>query len=191
MARYLTIKRINSIAWKVLLAAGVANPPVNPYQVADHLNIEIKEKDLGDISGLLVIKNGKATIGLNNLETNNEVRRRFTIAHEIGHFVLGHVKEGREMFIDQANRQFSLFMRNEESTKGTNPQEIQANAFAAALLMPEPFVRAELDKMIVAGAVSDLSGNSEEFIKNLAKSFGVSSMAMTYRLGNLQLFETM
>lgn len=192
MPRYLTIKRINSIAWKVLLAADIANPPVSPYQVAKHLNLEIKEQDLGDISGLLVIRNGKATIGVNKLEgTTDDVRTRFTIAHEIGHFVLGHEKEGKEMFVDRANQQFSMFMRSEESTKGTNPQEIQANAFAAALLMPEPFVRAELHRMIDEGQSTDLSGNDDKFVEKLALKFKVSQMAMTYRLGNLQLFETM
>jgi len=56
------------------------------------------------------------------------VRQRFSIAHEIGHFIL-HQKQG-QLFIDKT---YKVFLRDQLSSSGENIQEIQANQFAAAL----------------------------------------------------------
>jgi len=61
----------------------------------------------------------------------------FTIAHEIGHFILHHGES--DLFIDTTYVAF----RDSESTKGENRAEIQANQFAAALLMPALFIEQE------------------------------------------------
>lgn len=189
MRRYLTIKRINYIAWKLLQDVGIKKPSIDPNQVAEFLKIKVEEGDLGDdISGLLAKKDKEVIIGVN---THHPNRQRFTIAHEIGHFVLGHERNG--MFIDEHKQHFSLFYRNEQSSEGTNQQEIEANAFAAALLMPEPFVKDEIQKLLNQGEkfdLSDLSMDNIEFISRLADEFKVSQMAMTYRIGNLNLFNT-
>ncbi|MCB9352506.1 MAG: ImmA/IrrE family metallo-endopeptidase [Lewinellaceae bacterium] len=189
MYRYLTIKRINHIAWKILLEAGIKKPQVDVNKVAKHLKMEIREENLGeDISALLVIRNGKAIIGIHN--DHYPTRQRFSIAHEIGHYVLGHERQG--MFIDKHEHHFSIFYRNSLSSEGTDQQEIEANAFAAALLMPEPFVKNEIECLIKEGKPFDLSADENDpFITYLAKKFGVSRMAMTYRIGNLNIFDTM
>ncbi len=190
MYRYLTKKRINQIAWKILQNEGVKKPWVDVEAIANQHGIEVTRDDLGnDISGLLITKTGKTVIGVNN-QGHGENRQRFTIAHELGHFFLGHHRE-KGMFVDQSRHQFSLFLRNERSSEGTNQQEIEANAFAAALLMPEQFVRVELVALMETGKIFDLSSDNEEFIKSLSKTFKVSTMAMTYRIGNLDLFNTM
>jgi Zn-dependent peptidase ImmA (M78 family) len=56
--------------------------------------------------------------------------------------------------------------------------EIEANAFAAALLMPESFLRQDLKKLSI-----DFDDASQ--IEALAKRYNVSSQAMTFRLLNL------
>lgn len=185
MRRYLTIKRINTIAWKLLQTVGINKAPVDLDAVAKHLNIEIKKEHLGDdISGLLVNRDGKVICGVNEKHPPN--RRRFTIAHEFGHFVLGHERQG--LFIDKHKHESYVIFRNEKSSEGTNQQEIEANAFAAALLMPGPFVKAEIKKCINDDNTFVLDDSN---IKKLAKKFGVSEIAMTYRIGNLDLFDTM
>jgi len=203
MPRYRTIRNINNIAWKTLQNSGIEGPKVNPRIVAEHLGIEVKEYDLGDeISGLLVIRDGKVVIGVHKIHHPN--RQNFSIAHEIGHYVLDHESQG--MFVDKNMQNFSIYHRNSLTSQGTDRQEREANAFAAALLMPEKFLRNEIDRVIAEevenqNAYFDLSGGSDStdtfnddqnpFITKLAKTFGVSPMAMTYRIGNLNLFDAL
>lgn len=68
-------------------------------------------------------------------KTESPGRKRFTIAHEIGHFVLKH--NNTNIFEYSTN----ALQRNNLSSKGQDPQEIEANAFAAELLMPENLFR--------------------------------------------------
>lgn len=186
MTPYLPISRINKIAWNILLAAGILSPPVNPYLIADHLGLRHKKGDLGGISGMLVIKNGVPTIGIN--QNDSDLRQRFSLAHEIGHYILGHHDENDDVLMDE---KFVVLLRGEEAKKGVDPKEIQANAFAAGLLMPEILLRQEVKRILTEGHSLDLSANpdNETFISKLANTFEVSQIAMTYRIGNLQLFE--
>jgi Zn-dependent peptidase ImmA (M78 family)/transcriptional regulator with XRE-family HTH domain len=98
------------------------------------------------------------------------VRRRFTIAHELGHLALGHLLNGQVIVDETVGRK--------------SPEEKQANAFAAGLLMPAEGVQ---------GAVKRLRIRLEDppkpldWIVWLAASFGVSEQAAAYRLANLRL----
>lgn len=90
-------------------------------------------------------------------------RQRFTVAHEIGHIVLNHLNEGNNL---------SIACRDSMSSPSkANLQEIEANAFAAALLMPEPLVR----------WAYKISRNAHD----LAMFLGVSHQAMERRLKRL------
>ena len=71
-------------------------------------------------------------IGVN--EDHHSNRQRFSIAHEIAHFVLHH----GDTYIDKGYR---VHFRDLESGSGTKREEMEANAFAAALLMPAVWVR--------------------------------------------------
>lgn len=87
-------------------------------------------------------------------------RQRFTVAHELGHFVLGHGTSPRDY-----PKSFNA---------GTNePKERAANQFAAEILMPAETVR----HVVMRGHVSSLD--------ELAAMFGVSTLAMGYRLDNI------
>lgn len=184
MKRYLTTKRINQMAFKLLHRAGETSPPVNLKPILDELKIKVEKGKLGEsISGLLVLKNGKAAIAVN--KGHHKTRQRFTIAHELGHFILGHERNG--LFIDKQHSEFSVFFRNDESSEGTKQQEIEANAFAAALLMPEHLIEEEIQIMREKGMLFELGGDTK-IIDELAKKFEVSPMAMTYRLSNLNIF---
>lgn len=185
MATYIPLAKINDIAWQLIITAGILTPPVNPYTIADNLGVQYKEADLGSISGMLVIKNGKTTIGIN--KDDNSVRQRFSMAHELGHYVLGHHNEKDDVLMDE---EFVVLLRGDRASKGEDPKEIQANAFAASLLMPEILLRQEIKDILNKGYSLDLSPQQEDnAISQLAKRFEVSQIAMTYRIGNLQLFE--
>lgn len=129
-------------------------------------------------SAILVISGEKGTIGYNSKDPL--VRQRFTLAHEIGHYRLH--KNESELFVD---KDFLIKkFRNTNSTYSAQEylQEQQANAFAAALLMPEHLLKAELAKE------DTYDYNEIDLIQLLAKKFQVSVAAMSFRISNLNLF---
>ncbi len=174
-------EQIEDLATAVLTETDAYLPNMDVEQVAKKRGLAVLPHDFPDaVSGALIIKNGKATIGFN--ATHHPVRQRFTIAHELGHYELKHERGG--LFVDEHQKQFSLFYRDENSSTGEQLQEREANAFAAALLMPKELLIQEMK-----GHEFDLTADDPEnspLIK-LAQKFGVSLQAMTYRIDNLNL----
>jgi Zn-dependent peptidase ImmA (M78 family) len=153
-------------------------PRVDVEKIATTLGLEMKEHDLGsNVSGVLFIDKGRGIIGYNPNESN--VRRRFTIAHELGHYILH--RFDKELFVD--HKQFKAVFRDHESSTGEKRQEREANAFAAALLMPKHLLMKEIEKVPL-----DLADDDNDGILELAKKFEVSTQAMAFRIANLNLF---
>ena len=118
---------------KLLAEAGVNTVPVSVDQVAEYLGIKIELADFGEDCSAVLVRNGdQAVIGVNWAHHSN--RRRFSIAHEIAHFVL----HKGDTYID---RRYRVHFRDLESAAGTKTVEMEANAFAAALLMPAKWVK--------------------------------------------------
>lgn len=163
-------EQIKLRAEELLSKLGVTSAHVNVHDIARSLGIEILEQPEldGELSGALVIKNRKGVVGLNASEHN--LRKRFTLAHELGHFCLHY--EEKDTFLDEV----IAFNRSPE----TNQQEIEANQFAANLLMPEAFITSEVKTRFS-------SKISERNVSELANVFKVSEIAMTYRLVNMRL----
>ncbi len=149
--------------------------PVDVKAIAQTLNIEVQEVKLEDsISAVLVVKEGRAIIGVNSAHNKN--RKRFSIAHELGHFLLHSKTASSNVFVDPA----PVFFRDEHSSTGSDFQEIQANAFAAELLMPASLLKEELR----GGRIDAFD---DDAIKKIADRFGVSIQALSIRLTNLGL----
>jgi Zn-dependent peptidase ImmA (M78 family) len=151
--------------------------PIDVRWIAKTLGMTVVERPqlsksgYGTISGLLLRREGSTICIIN--KDHPPTRRRYSIAHEIGHFML-HPPE--EAYIDVA-------ARSDKSSDGTDPREIEANAFAAVLLMPEHLLRQRVPRPL------DISFEDDaDAIRQLAKAFHVSTTAMTYRLLNLGLF---
>ena len=81
-----------------------------------------------------------------------------------------------DTYIDKG---YSVNFRDLESGSGTKKEEMDANAFAAALLMPAAWVETAYQKKPF-----DLT--DDESLQKLARKFKVSTLAMTYRLMKLQ-----
>jgi Zn-dependent peptidase ImmA (M78 family) len=128
----------------------------------------------GPESGFALRDNDRRYIGVNTQTSRR--RQRFTIAHELGHLLL---HKGKQIIVDQAVLRVDL--RNDLSSMGTDLEEIGANTFAAALLMPEPIVARHVDDFIRADG--DIA--REDLITELARTFDVSAEAVGYRLINL------
>lgn len=126
-----------------------------------------------EVSGLLYRRPNNTVIAVNR--DHADTRRRFTIAHELGHLRL---HEGRPLIVDHVVR-VRINARDHRSSLATDREEIEANRFAAALLMPPDFVEAQVQRIIKRG----LGENAT--IDALARKFGVSSQAMEIRLTNL------
>jgi Zn-dependent peptidase ImmA (M78 family) len=150
--------------------------PVPVEKIAKSPGVTIKLDTVDDdLSGFLYRdKAGEAVIGVNKSHHPN--RRRFTIAHELGHFLL---HEGELVHVDQERASFTVDFRNRESARGENDSEKEANLFAAELLMPEKFLREEL-----AGQRLDIFDDGD-VLERLANKYEVSVQALTFRLGYL------
>lgn len=171
-------KRIRSIVEDLLRECKINAPPVDVRRVAKHLRLKVKEADTDDdMSGFLrrATTTRPAIIGVNSNHALN--RRRFTVAHEIGHFLL---HAASEFHVDGT---FAAYRRDGRSAEGTDWVEVEANAFAAELLMPHTFLVEDLENV----QAIDLEDESE--VAGLAKRYGVSQQAMTFRLANLDYLQ--
>lgn len=162
-------------ATKLLQAAGITKAPVNVEALAQRVGASVSyEVFKEDLSGVLVKERGRVVIGVNSFHATT--RQRFTIAHEIGHLVLGH--QG-DVFVDR-----TVMRRDARSAEATDPHEIEANQFAAELLMPKEFVVAAIARW--QARRPEISSGT--LVDELASLFQVSPQAMEYRLTNLGMF---
>lgn len=147
--------------------------PVDVEAIAKARGLDVVRQDLEDsVSGVLMIRDERGTILVNGAHHPN--RQRFSIAHELGHYLL-HPEDGT-VFVDRS----PVFFRDRASSSGIRQQEIDANAFAAELLMPEEDLNAQLNGRPI-DAFDDVS------VRRLAARFGVSAQALTIRLTRLDL----
>jgi Zn-dependent peptidase ImmA (M78 family) len=163
--------RADDAAQRLLRQFGVAEAPVRLDPITEGLDAIVVTQELEpDVSGMLVREDDGLIIGVN--KHHSLVRRRFTVAHELGHLQL---HPGRALILDTSVR---INFRDRLSSLATDREEIEANRFAAALLMPQ-----ELVVQATTGAPRD----PDELVRLLARRFKVSEPAMGYRLINLGL----
>lgn len=133
---YENYKKSRNAAWEILLACRVDALPVDLNSVLRHLGVRVyaysRSLELledtglaevaGLVSGLTFYAGGQPVILYNDAELPQRIR--FTIGHELGHIVLGHVRPGEHT------------RQNREPQPGDSPMEQAANRFAADLLAP-------------------------------------------------------
>jgi Zn-dependent peptidase ImmA (M78 family) len=151
-----------SMARKLLNDARIEHPPVLINDVVNHIK-KIRKLSVypwsfsNKTSGIQVTDKDSSFIGYN--EKHSIHRQRFTVAHEIGHLLLGHTSDS--FILDFYSR---------------NPEEIEANQFAAELLMPLPMLK------------EDLSGGKKD-VKFIAERYNVSEEAVWWRLLDMKLIK--
>lgn len=165
---------IKNAAIELLARAGITEPPVDVHAVAALLNARVRFELADDsISGLAVREDGELIIGVNSRHA--ETRRRFTIAHEIGHLVL---HQDEAVHIDTGF--VFIGARDEMASAGFSRKEIEANRFAAALLMPDHFLRSDIRKLRLT-----IDLESDVATAQLARLYKVSTHAMAIRLSSV------
>jgi Zn-dependent peptidase ImmA (M78 family) len=143
-------------ALALLERSGMLTPPVNVFALAEYLGIEVQQEVMDDdMSGYLEYRSGRWVAGINAYHHMN--RKRFTLAHEIAHFLLHRNEKSR--FDDE------LFTRRIGSK---DKIEVEADTLAASVLMPEPAFKERIGAGVTA-------------IGDLASYFGVSNQALRYR----------
>jgi Zn-dependent peptidase ImmA (M78 family) len=154
----------------------ITSPPVPVEAIAKKMGATLvfePFKGDDDISGILYRKDNHIIIGINSVHP--ETRKRFSIAHELGHLKL----HRKELFVDKVVR---IDFRDKTSSLAINREEMAANAFAAELLMPRDFINEAINRKL---SKQNSPLTKEELINFLAKTFQVSTRAMEYRLNNL------
>jgi len=134
-------------------------PPVDLNSILKKLRIELKGLDLAYIDAVL-IKDAKIPIIGYNINKPIE-RQRFSIAHEIGHFVI------------PDNRNYCVCNIDNRSS-----DERDANIFAEELLMPKP---------LLIKLWREYKDNKEYRIEHIAHLLLVSKSAISVRLRRIRL----
>ncbi len=169
------IKRVQAVVDDLLDRFNISAPPVDVKKIVKGLSIQINEGDLGEISGLVFSKGTQVIIGVNEKHSQN--RQRFTIAHELGHHYL---HSQSPLYVDKV---FSVRLRDHVSSEAVNPEEIEANAFAAELLMPSKMIMEDIHAQ--TNFIDYEKDGLDSVLKALASRYEVSEQAMTIRLMNL------
>jgi Zn-dependent peptidase ImmA (M78 family) len=162
----MVLEQIETRAEAILNKVRITSLPVPVEEVAQKFQIRISRAPHKNFSGMLIRKDGGALIGVNSDEA--EVRQRFTIAHELGHFFL-HPEQ--DAFVDYRDNKHGI-MRT--------AREKQANMFAAALLMPRKLLIKDFRTITK-------NGFSDDELHELARRHDVSEDAMRFRLINLNV----
>lgn len=157
---------------KVLQRYGLYSLPTDPLLLAHKLGIDVNNAKFNDDSLSALIARRGSTTRIFIAQSEPPYRKRFSIAHELGHYFL-HLQGDGEI----ADKRIQMYRRGNDPRPDDwdedRVREIEANRFAAALLMPEEFVR---DEWSVNPNVSAMS-----------KIFKVSQEAMGYRIDDLNL----
>lgn len=136
MSQLLRLKMAKQKAEAFLKEEGITRLPVDPFAIAASRDIIVEPKaDTSDgVSGML-LRHGDSFGILYATHVQNEGFQRFSIAHELGHFILdGHVDHVLPK--DGTHTSHAGFV-------SADPYELEADHFAAGLLMPSgPFRRA-------------------------------------------------
>lgn len=129
---YEIYKKARDLSWEILLKADITSLPVDLSKVLKAVDVkailycdaffDADSPKLRGSDGFVTKIGGKKAIYLNEQKGTTQ-RRRFTLAHELGHIVLDHPIN-------------PIIYRNSEVDENQSPTEIQANIFARDLLMP-------------------------------------------------------
>lgn len=149
-------------ALQVLDRHSIKAPPVRVDEILEDWDIRLQPKllppEMRSVAGYIDI--GERTIYVNGSDPPN--RQTFTIAHELGHFLLHRDEVAR-------NPRYAILMRRPMEVRETDPIEKEANCFAASLLVPAEFLE----------PYRDLD------VERLSRIFVVSRDVIRHRLDNL------
>jgi len=153
------------MAKKVIKEFRLKSPPVDVVMLIRERGLRLVQSDVpGAVSGQLFPAQSEVFVNTHN---RSLARQRFTMGHELGHWELRHHLED-ELPADSYG--FAGVYEAEGESEGRSSIEIEANTFAAELLMPGSWIKTEKRPLS--------SGRATE----LAALYQVSHEAMFYQL---------
>ena len=159
-------KKAEAMALDLLDKYDITEPPVAAVDIAKKEGLKVFGVDFSERFGNQYlagfINSKEKTMYVNRNDSPR--RQNFTIAHELGHWTLGHQPEDYDFMFRQTNEE-----------RRYNPIEREANCFAANLLMPVKFF------VRMAAQYPDFS------VTDMRKLFGVSEDAFKNRIQFLRL----
>jgi len=172
-------KEIESRVSELLRRHSIVCAPVRIDELAKAEGLAVVESPFpSDVSGALLRHGDVAAIAVNGRQSPN--RKRFTVAHELAHYLLDHKDR------DHIDWKFTVIRRDGKSSQASDEQEIEANAFAANLLMPRQFLLEDVQIYKNFNGEVEIDGIAQQA---LARKYQVSEIALTYRLANLGLID--
>lgn len=153
-------------AKSLLKKLAIDSLPIDPYEISERLEVFVKEDDCEGYTGMILLVDGQALISIKS-SIREQSRKRFTVAHELGHYSIPEHLAGRTFF-KCTDKDLDTFDK-----KGS--KESEANEFAAELLMPEEFFRERI-------RLKDLG---YDLIEELAAEFETSLTATGIRFVKL------
>jgi len=133
--------------------------PEAPEKLAKHLGVTVRESPMDGCDGWCLTMGTRTIIRINgNLSPS---RKRFTLAHELGHLILGVPTVVGESFEDMLG--------------SSSVEERQVNELASELLIPTDVAKTSLSDLPVVAAA----------LKKLAKKARISELAAAVRVCNL------
>ncbi len=172
-------RKIKDEVSKILSNCNVYCAPVPIADIAKKYKFVVFETFLEDESGFLLISKGgilingkkhEKVIAVNSVDT--PFRKRFTIAHELGHYFL-EVHDKEDKLVED------YYVHRENNCQNLK-REREADRFAAELLMPTEFVKYELKRL---NKLDLLLTDLPQYISN---KFQVSYSSARYRLNELE-----
>ena len=156
--------QIEELAVAELKKYGLYELPIDVHRLARAKNATIYTADFEDksVSGMISKKGDRFSIYVNR--EHSATRNQFTIAHELGHLILKHLDGDRQSITDE---QLNMY-RRDYTGDDDRRLEVEANKFAASLLMPTEFV-------------IQVWNECEGDLEAMARRFRVSEVAMGYR----------
>jgi Zn-dependent peptidase ImmA (M78 family) len=176
------ISRATKMAKQVLEEARIKSAPVRIDLIAKRHAHVVQKQLPPDVSGMLVplvAETSKHRWAIVVNQENAEVRQRFTIAHELGHLLL------HRYTTPHADAGYKVRFRDKASSAGSVREEIEANQFAAELLMPEDLILSHLVKVGFDYASPETETATVRKLIRIAKKFEVSIQALSFRIANL------
>jgi len=168
-------------ARRLLDALGKNQLPVKIHEIAKNYAFVQHNNLTNDVSGMLIPtppESRKRWIIVVNKNHSHE-RQNFSMAHELGHLVLHAYKTPHADGIQK------IRFRDAESSLGRDRDEIEANQFAAELLMPAKLLIPRLEQLGLGAWDGNPSKEVGTVIETLAMECRVSEQALVLRIGNL------
>jgi Zn-dependent peptidase ImmA (M78 family) len=168
---FLLRAEVEQRARDVLKRHNLTTVPIDPVVLANREGIKVNNAKFSDdnLVGMIVKRGDEVSMLVN--QSDPPFRKRFTIAHELGHHFLHLMQDGE--YVDKEANLFRQQVGEDVEMTPMRRREIQANMFASSLLMPEQEVKRYW--------------NERRSIEALAAIFNVSNAAMGFRITTLGL----